>query len=383
MNLSFMDAESLLQKALSGEKLFPEEAIYLGDEAELLPLGLVAQRIAAELNPGREVGYAVSKTVVYSNVCQPECPFCQGTVVKEDPAAFTKTAAEIVAEVGEAVAQGATQITLQGGHRIDLPWSYYTGLVKSVRSAYPEVQIFAYSPTEIMVFNILYQKKTAEIIHDLVEAGMTGLYAGGAETMQTRIPEYRALLRGPWNEWIDIVHRCADARIPVIVPFVFGLGESTKERIGHLYRVRSIQERTAAAGRPAFARLAVFTLTGPETPPQIPGEHVVHVEGEAVKLEAPAPAPVKTTGYGYLRWLALARILVPNIKHVQSSFVAQGAKVAQVALDGGADELGGTHLEFEQVDLAAGRVGAMTPAEMERLITQIGRKPVLRPHVSW
>ncbi|HLO02185.1 MAG TPA: radical SAM protein [Symbiobacteriaceae bacterium] len=379
MNLDQMDADSLLEKALRGEKLFPDEAIYLAEHADLIPLGMVANRIAAERNPGRAAGYAVSKTVQYSNVCQPSCPFTTGNVLVDDPRAFTKSAEEIVTEVGEAVKQGATQITLQGGHRIDLPWEYYTGLVKAVRTAYPEVQLFAYSPTEIMVFNTLFQKKTADLMAELQEAGMDGLLAGGAETMTARAPEYRALLRGPWKEWIEVVHRAADLSIPVIAPFVIGLGESTKERIGQLYRTREIQQRTKIAGKPAFARLSVFTLN--VEAPEPSADEVTYVEGERVVAESSA-APIKTTGYGYLRWLALARILVPNIQHVQSSFVSQGAKVAQVGLGGGADELGGTSMEYDKVDLASGRVGAMTAPEMERLITQAGRRPELRARLS-
>jgi cyclic dehypoxanthinyl futalosine synthase len=316
--------------------------------------------------------------VVYSNVCQPNCPFCVGTVTKEDPRAFTKTADEVVAEVAEAVQAGATQIILQGGHRIDLPWEYYTGLVRAIHQRFPAVQIFAYSPTEIMVFNALFQRKTADIVGELKEAGMGALLAGGSETMNTRIPEYRALLRGPWNEWIDVVHRCADAGIPVIAPFVFGFGETAKERVGLLYRTRAIQERTAMMHRPVFRKLAVFTLTAPAPAAAPAGEHVAYVEGEAVPVSQAALPRAPVSGHEYLRMVALARILVPNIPHVQSSFVAQGAKVAQVALDGGADDLGGTLMEYTQVELAAGRVGAMTAEEMERLIRVTGRTPVRR-----
>lgn len=374
-----MEIDALLEKGLKGERLAPDEAIYLAERADLIPLGMVADRLAAGKSPDRSVGYAVSKTIQYSNVCQPSCPFTTGNVLIDDPRAFTKSAEEVVVEAGEAVAKGATQITLQGGHRIDLPWAYYTGLVKALRTAYPSLQIFAYSPSEIMVFNTLFQKRTLEVLTELQEAGMDGLFAGGTETMGARAPEYRALLRGPWNEWIEVVHRANDLRIPVIAPFVLGLGESTRERIGHLYRLREMQQRTSMAGKPLFARLAVFTLNQEAPPPS--AEEVTYVEGERVVTEA-TDQPVKTTGYGYLRWLALARILVPNIAHVQSSFVSQGAKVAQVALNGGADELGGSNMEYEKVDLASARVGAMTAPEMERLILEAGRKPELRPRVK-
>jgi cyclic dehypoxanthinyl futalosine synthase len=362
LNLSLMDSGDILQKALMGLKLFPEEAIHLCAKGELLDLALTARTIAARKNPDGVVGYALNQTVVYSNVCQPDCPFCIGTVTKEDPRAFTRTADEVVAEAAEAVAAGATQIILQGGHRIDLPWEYYTGLVTALRQQFPQVQICAYSPSEIMIFNVLFQKRTTEVIGELKAAGMDGFVAGGSPTMNTRIPEYRALLRGPWNEWFDVVHRCADMGIPLVAPFVFGLGENAKERVGHLYRVRAVQERTSAKQKPAFHALSVFTLTPPQTAP---------APAPADPMEAEPPA----TGHEYLRMLALARILVQNIPHVESSFVAQGAKVAQVALDGGADDMGGTFLEYTQAELAAGRVGPMTADEMERLIRDAGRTP--------
>ncbi len=379
LNLNFMDTDALLARLLAGERLFPDEANHLCAEAELVPMGMAARELVRRLNPEGKVGYAVSKTIVYSNVCQPNCPFCTGTVVADHPAAFTKSADEVVAEAAEAVAAGATQITIQGGHRIDLPWEYYTGLVRAVKSRFPDLQIFAYSPTEIMVFNVVFQKRTAEVIAELQEAGMGALFAGGAETMAPRDKEHRALVRGPWTEWFEVVHRCADAGIPVVVPFVIGLGETVRERVGHLYRVRSVAERTAKAGKGVIKSLAVFSLTPPAPVALAEGEHVVHVEGEAVKVDpAAAKAQPPVTGHEYLRMVALSRLLVPGVPHVQSSFVAQGAKVAQVALDGGADDLGGTHLEFTKVELAAGRVGAMTAEEMERLITDAGLVPVRR-----
>ena len=358
-DLNLFDTDAILAKALRGEKPFPEEAIHLAAEGQLLPLAMAAGRIARHRNPEGRVGYAISRTVIHSNVCQPNCPFCTGTVTRDHPEAFTKTADEVVAEVAGAVEAGATQIFLQGGHRIDLDWGYYPGLVRAIHERFPAVQIFAYSPSELMVFNVAYQKRSSQVIGELRDAGMGALFAGGAETLQSRGPEYRALLRGPWNEWFDVVHRAVDAGMPVVVPFVFGLGETPRERVGHLYRVRAVQERTAAAGKPAFAAMAVFTLP----------------QGRPAAGAEPAQPP---SGHEYLRNLALARVLVPNIAHIQSSFVSQGAKVAQVALDGGADDLGPSHLEYEGVELAAGRTGPMTAEEMERLIREAGRTPERR-----
>jgi len=327
MNLSFMDPGELLAKALRGEKLFPDEAIHLCAEGDLPTMAAAARSMAGRVNPGGRVGYAIRQTVVYSNVCQPNCPFCSGTVMLGDSAAFTRTADQVVAEVKDAVARGVGEIVLQGGHRIDLPWEYYTGLLRAIRAQFPAVVLYAYSPTEIMVFNVLYQKRTAQVIGELAEAGMTALLAGGSEAMPTRAPEYLALLRGPWAEWFDVVHRCADVRIPVVAPFAFGFGETPRERVGHLYRVRAVQERTGQAGKPAIAALSVFSPSG-----AAPDEH--------------------------LRMVALARVLVPGVPHVQSGVGAVEA------LQTGADELA--------VSLPA------TAAEVEGLIRAAGFAPYLR-----
>lgn len=323
MNLMFMDADEILSRFLSGAQTFPDEANFLCAEASLASLAPAARTISLRHNPEGQAGYAVSKSIIYSNVCQPNCPFCQGTVTLEHPEAFTKTADEVVTEAAAAVAAGATQILLQGGHRIDLPWEYYTGLVRAVKERFPAVQVLAYSPSEIMVFNVLYQKRTAEVIGDLQAAGMGALLAGGGEALATRVPEYQALLRGPWNEWFDVIHRCADASIPVVAPFVFGIGETVRERVGHLYRVKAVQERTRLKGRPAFAALHVFS-----------------------------PSP-EVSENELLRMVALARVLVPNVPHVVAGRVA--------ACQAGADDLGGLDPAFVGQQVAALAAAGLTP----------------------
>jgi len=332
MNLSFMDSAEILRKLLTGVKIFPDEANFLCAEAPLDSLAAAAREVESRLNPEGSIGYAVGKTVIYSNVCQPNCPFCQGTVVRDDPADFTRTADEVVEQAAAAVAAGATQIVLQGGHRLDLPWAYYTGLVRAVKDRFPAVQVLAYSPSELMVFNLAYQKRSAQVVAELKDAAMDALLAGGDAALgAARIPEYRILLRGPWNEWFDIVHRCADAGLPIVAPFGIGTGETARERVGHLMRVRAVQERTGAAGHPAFRSLTVQALS---------------------------PA---VTDREYLRMVALARLLVPNVPHVQVSLGKQGAGVAQAALSGGADVLvlDDPAVSADAVIRGAGRVPAL------------------------
>ncbi|HEY8348143.1 MAG TPA: radical SAM protein [Symbiobacteriaceae bacterium] len=347
MNPSVTETGEILTKVLRGGRPSREEAVSLCREGTLLDLASAAGELVRRVNPAGRVGYIVNKTILYSNVCRPQCPFCEGTVTKESAEAFTRTPEEVAAEAAEAAARGATQVILQGGHRDDLPWEYYPSLIRTVKKRCPEVQVAAFSPSEIATFGAVYRKSVDRLIGELKEAGLDAMLGGGSPSLRTRIPEYRALLRDPWPQWREVVLGCAAYRIPMAAPFVFGFGETAEERVEYLFRVREVQDEAAAAGFPVFRVLEVFTLS-------------------------------TVSGLEYLRMLALARILVPNVARVASNFLYQGAKVAQVALDGGADDMGGTYMEYDKAELAAGRVGAMTASEMERLISVAGRIPARR-----
>lgn len=384
-----------------GLRLSPDEAIQLVERAELPLLGLVAREKAAQRKPGNQVSFLVDQTIVYSNVCQPDCPFCHGTVTADDPRAFTLTPEQVVAQAAPAVAAGAQQIILQGGHRIDLEWEYYLNLIRALKEAYPGLAIAAFSPSEIMVFNAWLQRSTHAVMAELQAAGMDLLLSGGAEALGwIRQKENRILLQGPWNEWFDVLHRAHDLGIPVVGTVPFGLGETAQQRVGYLYRMRSVQSRTGeksgrgvfqsvvplhAGSAPALGTALARGSGWPDLqlPPRESGTATTGASGAPGATDAAgggeqAGAPEGPTGYAYLRMVALTRLLVDNTPHVQASFVTEGAKVAQVALDGGADDLGGTQYQFEGVELAAGRTGRMTQDEVIRLVRDAGRVPVRR-----
>jgi len=367
-----VEMAGLLQRLSEGLQLSPDEAIRLVERAELPVLGLAAREAARLQNPEGLVGFVVDQTILYSNVCQPNCPFCNGTVTADDPRAFTLTPEEVVEKARPAVAAGAQQIILQGGHRIDLPWEYYLDLIRSLKEAYPGIAVAAYSPTEILVMAASFGRSTREVMTDLKEAGLDLLLSGGAEALGwLRQKENRILLRGPWNDWFDVLHRAHDLGIPVIGMVPFGLGETARERVGLLYRIRAVQFRTSRRGEGVFRALVPYDAGAP---PAL---------GESLPAGLPWPeagpaSPSDPTGYEYLRMVAFARLLVDNVPRIQASFLTQGAKVAQVALAGGADDFGGTQFQCTRVELAAGRFGRMTPEEVQRLVRDAGLIPARR-----
>lgn len=361
------DTDALLHRLLAGDPPTLDEAVWLAERADFLQLGMAAQMLEARVNPERLVTFIVDQTIVYSNVCQPDCPFCVGTVTRDDPRAFTLSAEELVARVGAAVAAGARQIILQGGHRRDLPWPYYTGLLEAVKAAYPRVELAAYSPSEVMLFSACFERTHREVLAALQAAGLDILIAGGAESLPSRARENRTLLRGPWQEWLDVIHGCHELGIPVVATVPFGFGEAPRERVGHLCRLRAIQGRMGErGGAPVFRAVVPFPAAPAEA-----DERLLLAGAEAGVLE---PA----SGHEYLRMVALTRLLCDNIPVVQASPLTQGARVAQVALDAGANDFGGTHLQYGRAELAAGRIGVMTPAEFIRLARDAGRVPARR-----
>lgn len=355
-----VDVEAILGRALAGARLGLDEAACLAEQADLLQLGMAARELAQRRHGGA-AGYTVDRTVVVGNACDPGCPYCAGTVLADDPRAFLLTPAQVAAQ-----AQGAGAVILQGGHRSDLYRQYYLDLVQAARGA--GAAVAGFSPAEVAVAAAASGVSLRRMVAELAAAGLQALWGAGAEAVATRLPEYRRLLAGPWDEWEEVVRAAAAVGLPVVAVFPFGLGEAPADRARFLLRIRDLQDQTGAfrAVVPLAARRdgALAGGAGGAAP--------------APAAEAGPGAAGDPGGYEYLRMVALARLVLDNVDHVQASPLTQGAKVAQVALDCGADDLGGTQSQFTAAELAAGRFGPMTPAELERLIADAGRVPVRR-----
>lgn len=369
--MSTLSAESILERLLSGSRPTVAEAAELVARGDLISLGMVVGELRRRSAAAGTVSFTLDRTVDLGQACDSGCPYCAGTTPPAAPGAGAEPARERAAQA--AGAPGLRQVVLQGGHRTDLPLSFYTGLLAELRHANPGVARVAFSPSEVLTWAQAANHPAAAVLAELQAAGLDAMLAAGGEALPARRPEHRRLLAGPWPEWEAVIAAAGELGIPVIAPVPFGLGESPRERAEYLLRLQRLQEQTGA--------IAALLPFAPAVAPPQPGEGDelrLADAGDLAPAASPAPAELMATGHEYLRMVALCRLLVPGVAHVSASPMTQGAKVAQVALACGADDFGGTQEQFELAELAAGRVGPMTAPEFARLIRDAGFRPALR-----
>jgi len=342
--------DAILRAALSGRRLEAGELVELFESGPLLQLGQTARLVRDRHVPPERASYIIDRNINYTNVCVYRCRFCAFYRTPDAGDAYVLPMEEIVEKVAETVAAGGTGILLQGGVHPSLRIEYYEGLLRRLKEIFPHVHPHAFSAPEIWYVAKLERLPVAEVIRRLVAAGLDSIPGGGAEILED------ATRRRIWSrakasteQWLE-VHREAHALgLRTTATMMFGVGEPVSARVEHLLAVRSLQDETGG-----------FTAFIPWT-----------FQEENTDLEEEVEP---SGGCDYLRTLAISRLALDNIAHVQGSWVTQGPKIGQVSLLFGADDLGSIMLE-ENVVAAAGAQHRMSQGDMERVIGDAGFEP--------
>ncbi len=251
---------------------------------------------------------------------------------------------QIGRKIDECKAIGGVQILLQGGHNPYIPFEWYLELMRYIKRNHP-IHIHGFSPSEIVFFSGRFGLSVPDVVRELRAAGLDSIPGGGGEILVDAIRERVARKKAQTEEWLGVQEEAHRQGMKTSVTMMYGLGESSADRIEHLLRVRELQARTG--GFTAF-------ICWPLQP-----------EGTAMS------ASVKTDAVSYLRTLAMARIICDNVPNLQSSWVTMGLKVGQVALSFGANDFGSLMME-ENVVSSAGTTYRATVDEMERAIRDAG-----------
>ncbi len=351
--------DELLQKVWDGQRLDRAEAKRLFS-LPLEELGLLADRrrqlakAAAYGGRGNQiVTYIVDRNVNYTNVCNVYCKFCAFYRTEKDPDSYVISLEEMDRKIEETVALGGTQILLQGGHHPGLSKQWYLDLLAHMKAKFPQVNIHGFSPSEFIHFRDVFQEPLEKIIGDFRAAGLGSIPGGGGEILVDRVRQRVSPLKAMSDDWLavmDVAHRLGLASSATMM---FGHVESTEDRIEHLDRLRTQQDRTRG-----FTAFIAWTF-----------------QPENTKLKAQAVG-----AHDYLRTQAIARIYLDNFENVQSSWVTQGPDIGQVALKFGANDLGSIMIE-ENVVSQAGATFRMTVPDMHRLIQDLGYEP--RQRDNW
>jgi cyclic dehypoxanthinyl futalosine synthase len=342
--------DAIMAAIASRQPLTREDALHLLVEGDLLTLGAAADAIRREGHPDCRVTFVVDRNVNYTNVCESRCSFCAFYRDSDSPDAYLLAAEDIFAKIAELVDQGGTQLLMQGGLHPGLGIDWFEQLFRGIRERFPGVQNHSLSPAEITQIAAVSNLSIPDAVARLKEAGLDSIPGGGAEILVDRVRREISPKKIGWEGWAAVMGEAARLGMPTTATMMFGSRETPAEIVEHLFRVRELQ---AAGG--SFTAFIPWTYQ--------PGN--TELGGKTA------------TGVEYLKVLALARIVLDNIPNIQASWVTQGAKMAQVALFFGANDLGGTMLE-ENVVAAAGCRFRMSREEMVDLIRGAGFRPAQR-----
>ncbi len=327
-----------------------QQALDLLQGGDLLALGRWADDIRRTLHPDNLVTFVADRNVNYTNVCESRCSFCAFYRDADAGDAYLLDHETIFSKISELVERGGTQLLMQGGLHPDLDISYFEKLFREIRQRFPEVQNHSLSPAEICHLADRHSLSIKQTLERLKDAGLESVPGGGAEILVDEVRQAISPKKIGWQRWAEVMLTAARLGMSTTATMMFGSKETEEQIVEHLFRVREIQ---ASGG--SFTAFIPWTYQ--------PGN--TELGGNTA------------TGVEYLKVLALSRIVLDNIPNIQASWVTQGAKLAQVALFFGANDLGGTMLE-ENVVAAAGCSFRMSQQEMIELIKDAGFRAAQR-----
>lgn len=346
---------TLLDRRVEGERLTRDELLDLYTKADLLDLGQAAHAVRTRLHDPDRVTFVKDLNLNYTNVCVVKCKFC---AFYRDPDAediYVRDPAEILAKVEQLTRLGGTQVLIQGGLHPDLEWDYYLDLLSEIKRRYP-VDVHSFTATEIDFFARLYKMDHAQVLRELRDAGLDSLPGGGAEVLTDRVREEISPLKNTADTWLSIHRTAHGLGLPSTATMMYGSTDTASDRIDHLMKVRALQDETGG-----FSAFIPWSFQPDHTP---------------LADERPDLVP-DNTAFDYLRMVAIARLALDNVPHLQAGWVTEGKKIGQTALSFGCDDWGGILME-ENVVREAGATFRTTVEESLRYIREAGYTPVQR-----
>ncbi|UED85679.1 cyclic dehypoxanthinyl futalosine synthase [Streptomyces profundus] len=344
---------SVLERAAEGGRITPEEALDLYRSAPLHALGQAADAARRRRYAGVEhiATYIIERNINYTNACVTACKFCAFYAPPKSDQVWTRDLDDILRRCAETVELGGTQIMFQGGHHPDFGVEYYEEHFSAIKKAFPELVIHSLGASEVAHMARISAVTPEEAIRRLSAAGLDSFAGAGAELLPARARTAIAPLKESGEEWLEIMETAHRLGVESTVTMLMGTGETNAERIEHLRMVREVQDRTGG-----FRAFIPYTY-----------------QPENNKLRGQTQA----TLFEYLRMIAIARIFLDNVAHIQGSWLTTGKEVGQLSLHYGADDLGSVMLE-ENVVSSAGAKHRSNRVELIQLIRSAGRVPAQR-----
>jgi cyclic dehypoxanthinyl futalosine synthase len=354
-----MKISQLLDRALQFDFLSAEEGQYLFENAPLTELMYVANELRKKQVPHGKVTWQIDRNVNTTNVCVANCKFCNFFRIPGHADAYITDIDTYKKKIEETIKYGGDQLLLQGGHHPELGLSFYVDLFKELKSLYPNIKLHTLGPPEIAHIAKLEKSTHREVLMALKEAGMDSLPGAGAEILTDRVRRLISKGKCGAQEWLDIMHECHKLNITTSATMMFGHVETIEERFEHLVKLREVQSRKPEEAK-GFLAFIPWTFQDVDT-------LLTKIRG----------VQNLTTPEEYIRMIAISRIMLPNVKNIQASWLTVGKQVAQICLNAGANDFGSIMIE-ENVVSAAGAPHRFTSKTIQEAILEAGFEPQLR-----
>ncbi|MGZ3858469.1 MAG: cyclic dehypoxanthinyl futalosine synthase [Flavisolibacter sp.] len=354
-----MQLSSLYEKALRFEFLSIEEGIYLFENAPLAELMYVANELRKKQVPHGKVTWQIDRNVNTTNVCVANCKFCNFYHIPGHAEAYITDMPVYRRKITETIRYGGDQLLLQGGHHPELGLDFYTQTFRQIKQEFPAIKLHALGPPEVAHIAKLEKMSHHEVLKALKEAGMDSLPGAGAEILVDRVRRLISKGKCGAEEWLAVMQEAHQLDITTSATMMFGHVETIRERFEHLEKIRAVQAKKPA-GAKGFLAFIPWTFQDVDTLlTKIRGVHNL------------------TTPEEYIRMIAISRIMLPNIKNIQASWLTVGKQTAQLCLHGGANDFGSIMIE-ENVVSAAGAPHRFTYRTIQEAIKEAGFEPQLR-----
>ena len=339
---------SILDKALSGQRLEPDEGVCLLASHDLAALAEAADRVSRRLHIEPYRTYNIDRNINYTNICTSGCRFCAFSRKPGDPEGYILDRETLYRKIEETIELGGDQILLQGGMHPDLGLDWYEQLLNDIKQRFPAINIHGLSPPEIDHLATASGQPVSIVLDRLRKAGLGSLPGGGAEILVDRVRRLVSPCKIGADRWLEVCREWHRLGGRGSATMMFGHLETLAERIEHLDRLRRVQDETGG-----FTAFIPWTFQPDRT-------ELSHVS--------------KIGPFEYLKMLAVSRLYLDNFANLQASWVTQGLDIGLMALRSGANDMGSLMIE-ENVVAAAGTKHNATEAAIRQAIVNAGYEP--------
>jgi cyclic dehypoxanthinyl futalosine synthase len=337
--------DSILQRAIQGERISADDALVLLNSNELASIGSAADQVARRLHPESYRTYNVDRNINYTNICTAVCDFCAFYRGPKSDEGYVLPRPVLLEKVKETAELGGNQILLQGGLHPKYTLDWYEEMLSDIKQAFPSINIHGFSPPELYHFTKVNKLPLQTVLERLKEAGLGSIPGGGAEILVDRVRSEITRGKVMSDDWLSVMRVWHEMGGRSSATMMFGHVETLAERIEHLQRVRDLQDETGG-----FTSFICWTFQPDHT-------ELSHIR--------PAGA------FEYLKTQAVSRLFLDNVRNIQSSWVTQGLKIGQLALTFGANDMGSLMIE-ENVVAEAGTVHFLTLDQIREAIEELG-----------